>query len=113
MGPGLSHKTIIIDYYLKNYTFTEIERITNHSERSINRYLADFTQIITLYNQGFQKNQIRLITQKSDRLVREYLELFKTYSKQNNDRLLSILNPQKTDETSKKKQIPEQVQGGR
>lgn len=113
MGPGLSHKTIIIDYYLKNYTFTEIERITNHSERSINRYLADFTQIITLYNQGFQKNQIRLITQKSDRLVREYLELFKTYSKQNNDRLLSILNPQKADEASKKKQIPEQVQGGR
>ncbi|MCP4354884.1 MAG: DUF1670 domain-containing protein, partial [Proteobacteria bacterium] len=35
MGPGLSHKTIIIDYYLKSYTFTEIEKITNHSERSV------------------------------------------------------------------------------
>jgi hypothetical protein len=32
MGPGLSHKTTIIDLYLKNYTFTEIEQKTNHSE---------------------------------------------------------------------------------
>jgi len=113
MGPGLSHKTIIIDYYLKDYTFTEIERITNHSERSIKRYLSDFTQIITLYNQGFQKNQIRLITQRSDRLVREYLELYSSYSKQNNARLYALIHPQKADEDAKKKSVPKQVRGGR
>jgi len=113
MGPGLSHKTIIIDYYLKDYTFTDIERITNHSERSIKRYLSDFTQIITLYNQGFQKNQIRLITQRSDRLVREYLELYSSYSKQNNARLYALLHPQKADENAKKKQGHEPARGGR
>ena len=59
MGPGLSHKTIIIDYYLKGYTFTDIERITNHSERSVKRYLADFIQITALFKQSFKKNQIR------------------------------------------------------
>ena len=48
MGPGLSHKTTIIDYYLKGYSFTDIERITNHSERSVKRYLADFFQIASL-----------------------------------------------------------------
>ena len=31
MGPGLSHKTIILDLYFKGYTFSDIERQTNHS----------------------------------------------------------------------------------
>ena len=70
MGPGLSHKTTIIDYYFKGYTFTDIELKTNHTETSIKRYLADFTQVATLYQQKFSVNQIRLISQKSDRLVR-------------------------------------------
>ncbi len=103
MGPGISHKTIIIDYYLKDYTFTEIERITNHSERSVKRYLIDFIQIITLYKQGFKKNQIRLISQKSDRLVREYLELLRTYEKKENTRLQSLLDPQSANPDAKKK----------
>ncbi len=103
MGPGLSHKTIIIDYYLKSYTFTEIEKITNHSERSVKRYLSDFIQIASLLNQGFKKNQIRLITQKSDRLVREYIQLYESYSKTENTRLKFLLTPQKSGEEAKKK----------
>ncbi len=103
MGPGISHKTIIIDYYLKDYTFTEIERITNHSERSVKRYLIDFIQIITLHKQGFKRNQIRLISQKSDRLVREYLELFRAYEQKSNPRLQALLEPQSVNPEAKKK----------
>jgi hypothetical protein len=103
MGPGISHKTIIIDYYLKDYTFTEIERITNHSERSVKRYLADFVQIITLHKQGFKRNQIRLIAQKSDRLIREYLELFRAYERKQNSRLQALVEPQSANPEAKKK----------
>jgi DNA-binding NarL/FixJ family response regulator len=40
MGPGLSHKTIILDLYFNGYTFSEIEQKTNHSESSVKRYMA-------------------------------------------------------------------------
>lgn len=103
MGPGLSHKTIIIDLYFKNYTFTEIEQKTNHSETSVKRYLADFIQIATLHKESFSNNQIRLITQKSDRIVREYIQIYQTYEKLKNQRLIQLLTPEKIGDEAKKK----------
>lgn len=113
MGPGLSHKTIIIDLYLKDYSFSEIERKTNHSETSVKRYLADFIQVATLVQQNFSHNQIRLIAKKSDRIVREYSQLYQTYKEQNNHRLDSMLKPEQPGRDAKKKSIPRSLQGGR
>lgn len=103
MGPGLSHKSIILDLYFKGYSFTEIELKTNHSETSVKRYLADFTQIATLYKQNFSHQQIRLIAQKSDRIVREYIQLYDIYYKLDNKRLLDIISPELVDPDAKKK----------
>jgi hypothetical protein len=100
MGPGLSHKTTIIDYYFKG------------SESSIKRYLADFTQVATLYQQKFSINQIRLIAQKSDRLVREYCQLYDVYSKQDNQRLNELLQPEPADPNAKKKSGVQKSRGG-
>jgi len=102
MGPGLSHKTSIIELYFKGYTFTEIEKKTNHSELSVKRYLADFVQIASLYKQNFSHNQIRLIAQKSDRLVREYCQIYDYYSKKDNNRLTELLTPENIDPKAKK-----------
>jgi len=107
IGPGLSHKTIIIDYYLKGYTFTEIEQITNHSEKSVSRYLSDFIQVATLYDQEFKQNQIRVITQKSNKLIREYIELYEIYDREGNERLVKLLNPQA--KTDKKKELHQKI----
>ena len=96
MGPGTSHKTQILELYFKAYTFTEIEQKTNHSERSVYRYLRDFTQVATLHHQGFPHAQIRLITHLSDRLIREYLSLYKEY--QHTDRMTQLLHPEPADE---------------
>jgi len=82
MGPGISHKTQIIELYLKGYTFTDIERKTNYSETSVKRYLADFVQVATLTKQGFSIQQIRVIAQKSERLVKEYVQLYEEYQRQ-------------------------------
>jgi hypothetical protein len=111
MGPGLSHKTVIIDLYLKNYTFTEIERITNHSETSIKRYLADFIQIATLYQQKFSENQMRVIAKMSSRIIREYVQLYQAYLKQDNQRLCDLLTPQKPGKDMKKKSKPAKNKG--
>lgn len=112
MGPGLSHKTIIIDFFFKQYSFTEIEQKTNHSETSVKRYLADFVQVASLFRQGFPPNQIRLISQKSDRLVREYLQLYETYAQQDNQRLHDLLTPQTPGPEAQKKSGPLPVHGG-
>ena len=96
MGPGLSHKTQILELYFKMYTFTEIEQKTNHSERAVYRYLRDFTHVATLHAQDFPKGQIRLITHFSDRLIREYLSLYEQY--QHTDRMTQLLHPEPVDE---------------
>lgn len=103
MGPGLSHKTIIIDLYFNGYTFSEIEQKTNHSETSIKRYLSDFVQVATLYKQNFSHQQIRIIAKKSDRIVREYIQLYQTFCKHNNERLNELLTPAKPGDDAKKK----------
>lgn len=112
MGPGLSHKTIILDLYFNGYTFSEIEQKTNHSETSVKRYLADFTQVATLYKQGFSHSQIRMIAKKSDRLVREYIQLYQTFEKQDNERLTKLLTPQKPGTEAKKKSDSQPLSGG-
>lgn len=113
MGPGLSHKTIIIDLYFKSYTFSEIEKKTNHSENSVKRYLADFIQIATLYKDNFSVNQIRLITKKSMRIVKEYIDLYKTYHQQDNQRLIELITPAQVGEDAKKKSIPNNRTGAK
>lgn len=103
MGPGLSHKSIILDLYFKGYSFTDIELKTNHSETSVKRYLADFIQVASLYKQSFSLQQIRIISQKSDRLVREYCQIYDIYYQLDNKRLLDILSPEPADTDAKKK----------
>jgi len=112
MGPGLSHKTIILDLYFKGYTFSDIERQTNHSEGSVKRYLADFIQVATLRRQKFTPQQIRLIAKKSDRIVREYIQLYDTYRECNNERLQELLTPRQPGRDVKKKCLPSVGKGG-
>jgi len=113
MGPGISHKTSIIELYFKGYTFTEIETKTNHSELSVKRYLADFIQIASLLKQNFTLNQIRLIAQKSDRLVREYAQIYQYYSEKNNDRLFDLITPKAPSSDAKKKSSIPSSRGGK
>jgi hypothetical protein len=112
MGPGLSHKTIILDLYFNGYTFSEIEQKTNHSENSVKRYLADFTQVASLYKQNFSHQQIRLIAKKSDRLIREYIQLYQTFDKQDNKRLEELLTPQVPSDEAKKKSATQLISKG-
>ncbi len=113
MGPGLSHKSIILDFYFKGYSFTDIELKTNHSETSVKRYLSDFIQVATLFRQNFSPQQIRLIAQKSDRLVREYIQIYEIYDKLDNQRLLELISPQAADDEAKKKSRLPKSRGGK
>lgn len=76
IGRATTHKAKIIELFLENYQFTEIEKITRHSEKSIERYLKDFTQISILIHKGLSLQEIRQIVGISKKLIQEYLLLY-------------------------------------
>ena len=77
IGPGMSHKTKVIQLFLQGYTETEISNRMQHSLNSIERYLIDFTRVFLLLEQGYPQDQIRLATRLSPKLINEYIQLYK------------------------------------
>ena len=92
MGRGTTHKTQILELYLSGYQFSEIEKRTHHSETAVKRYIQDFCKIILLHMKDFSVDQIRISTGFSNRLIGEYINLYKKYSKEDNDRLKALFN---------------------
>ena len=78
IGPS-SHKSKIVELYVKGYTPTEIQRSTRHSLYSIERYIKDFSRVSILTQREESIDNIRLIIGISERLVKEYQELFIKY----------------------------------
>jgi len=79
IGPGVSHKTKIIELYLKNYEYGDIERRTKHSAGAIMRYIKEFSRIFILNEQGHTFNEIRVLSDISEKLLKEYLNLIEIY----------------------------------
>jgi hypothetical protein len=78
IGPS-SHKSKIVELYLKGYTPTEIQRSTRHSLQSIERYIKDFSRVSILTKKKESIDNIRLIVGISERLIKEYQELYMKY----------------------------------
>jgi hypothetical protein len=78
IGPS-SHKSKIVELYLKGYTPTEIQRSTRHSLQSIEHYIKDFSRVSILTQREESIDNIRLIVGISEHLVKEYQELFMKY----------------------------------
>ena len=78
IGPS-SHKSKIVELYLKGYMPTEIQRSTRHSLQSIEHYIKDFSRVSILTPRGESIDNVRLIIGISERLVKEYQELFIKY----------------------------------
>lgn len=90
IGKGVSHKTRIVELYLKNYQYTDIQRQTRHSTESIERYIQDFSRVVMLLNNGLNISDIRQATSISEKLVGEYIDLYNRYNSENNYRLKEI-----------------------
>ena len=76
IGRATSHKVKIVELFLENYQFTEIERMTRHTEKSIQRYLRDFSQVAMLTSRNLPIEEIRQVMGVSKRLVQEYQDLY-------------------------------------
>ncbi|MCF7802049.1 MAG: DUF1670 domain-containing protein [Candidatus Marinimicrobia bacterium] len=80
IGPGVSHKTHIIDLYLSGLTYYEIMGKTRHSSHAIKRYVSTFGRMLIMLNKGLDKvPEISRLLGCSERLTKEYLALYEKH----------------------------------
>lgn len=75
-GRGQSHKVLIVELYLKRYTYSEIMRQTGHSDQAIKRYLQTFGRVVMLTRKGVRVSEIAHAVGISEGLVQQYLALY-------------------------------------
>lgn len=84
IGPTLTHKTQIVEWYIKRLQPSEITRRTYHSLEAVERYILHFAKVSYLSSQEERHllpPEIAFLVGISERLVREYQNL---YQKHNN-----------------------------
>jgi len=105
IGPS-SHKSKIVGLHIRGYTPSEIQRLTHHSLKSIERYIRDFSRVSILTERGESVDNIRLIVGISERLIREYQDLYSQYKdsehKQRIEELVSNVTVHESPMTFKK-----------
>jgi len=77
-SPAISHKALIIARHLEGETTSEIARATNHTPRSVERYIRRFEQVrelVSYLDRAPEPAVIARILRCSEKLVRTYLEL--------------------------------------
>jgi hypothetical protein len=80
IGRSLSHKTYIVEMFLKGYTYDEIMRRTRHSAHSIKRYISTFGRMLLLVSHEIKDlTELSRLLNMSERLTKEYVGLFRRY----------------------------------
>ena len=64
IGPS-SHKSKIVELYVRGHTPSEIETLTWHSLKSVERYVRDFSRVSILTERGESIDNVRLIVGNS------------------------------------------------
>ena len=80
VGRGQTHKVLIVELYLKRYTYTEIMRRMRHSAYAIKRYIQTFGRVVMLTRKGLNVPEIAHAVGISERLTQEYLDLYQRYN---------------------------------
>ena len=92
VGRGQSHKVLIVELYLKRYTYTETMRRTHHSAYAIKRYIQTFARVVMLERKGLNVGEIAYAVSISERLTQEYLDLYQRYdTSEYQDRLAEMV----------------------
>jgi biotin operon repressor len=77
IGRAVSHKRVIVEYYLKGMTFAEIETRSHHTPQAIKRYVETFARVAYVLGRRQVKAQERsYILGISASLLKDYATLF-------------------------------------
>jgi hypothetical protein len=76
MGRSISHRSLIIEHWLKGQEYSEIARNTHHGVPSVQNYVSKFKRVVALAQEGYDINTIAFLVKLSPALVQTYHELY-------------------------------------
>ena len=76
MGRSITHRSLIIQQWLKGMEYSEIARNTHHGIQSVQNYVSKFKRIVALAEEGYDINTIAFLAKISASLVQAYFELY-------------------------------------
>lgn len=79
MGPGITHKKIILELYEKKIAPPDIARQVNHSQEAVDRYIKDYERVKFLVRRGMSAAEISHLTGRGKQVIKQYLEILKRH----------------------------------
>ena len=76
MGRSISHRSLIIEHWLKGKEYSEIAAHTHHSILSVQNYVSKFKRVIALSEEGYDRYTIAFLVKLSPSLAQTYHELY-------------------------------------
>jgi hypothetical protein len=76
IGPGTSHKALVLKHWLQGKEPPDVARDTHHSLHAVERYIQHFSRVAFLKRKEFHPLQIALTVGISTAAVDTYLELY-------------------------------------
>lgn len=78
MGRAISHRELIVRYWLQGMEFSEISLRTNHSIEAIGNYVDKFRRVICLAKDNHEINTIAFLVKISIPLAQQYYDLYRS-----------------------------------
>jgi len=78
MGRSVSHREMIVKYWLSGMEFSEISRQTNHSIEAIANYVEKFKRVVCLAKDNHEITTIAFLVKISVSLAQQYYHLYQT-----------------------------------
>lgn len=79
MGPGITHKRIILELYEKKMAPPDIARQVNHSQEAVDRYIKDYERIKFLVRRGLDITETSHLTGRGKQVVKQHIEILKRH----------------------------------
>lgn len=70
MGPGITHKRIILELYENKVAPPDIARQVNHSQEAVDRYIKDYERIKFLVRRGVNIIEISHLTGRGKQVIK-------------------------------------------
>ena len=81
IGPGLTHRELIIEKWLEGMEEAQICMAVKHSMKAVENYLQTFKRVVFLrVGKKFTDHEIAVVTGSSQRLVTQHLKTYEKYS---------------------------------
>ena len=78
MGRAISHRTLIIEQWLKGKEYEQIKQVTFHNIPAVQNYISKFKRVIALAHQSFDIHEISFLVKISSTLAEQYCTLYQT-----------------------------------